>query len=569
MATDAFMAPGAYDADAEQIRRRMAYAQALTQQGQQPLQGQMVSGHFVAPSITQHLSNLLKTYGGRMGMNQAEGDMRALSDTRRQEFDKVLGAMRGTPAETIPPTTPNDDDGNPMPSATKAAVPGNMNAAMLMALKSYNPAVQAIGSNIMTNQMQAEMTRQKLADVLKQFGVGQPSAPAGAPNSPAASGATGATPATPATGTAGAPPAAGISGVNPLAFALTASGDPTFGKLGSMISDASKPIALREGDLVQTDAAGNYVSRYQQPKTDPGIVFNHGPNGQVISAAPIPGYAPANAAIAGAKASATEGAKAATDMVTIPTVDGPRMVTREQAIQMAGGPAPSTSGPTGNFVGSPQQIMSTISRIKDPTERANAFSAYAEQMARSGKKGIPLQDNGTSAFDSKMGTDQAETLTASHKSAKSAADDLMGIAEARKAIAGGVFQGSGANFKLAVAKFINANVPGVTVDAEKTGNSDYLKSTLGRGLLEQAKTLGSNPSNADAQRINDIVGDLTKDPNAMTKILDWRQGMAERAIRLHNTSLEQAMANGFKPRFDMRITQPTTKGGGWSIAPAN
>ena len=158
MATqDAFMAPGAYDADAEQIRRRMAYAQALTQQGEQPLQGQMVSGHFVAPSITQHLSNLLKTYGGRMGMNQAEGDMRALSDTRRQEgmadMGKFAAALRGTPEQTIQPTLANDDEGNPYPAAVKPASGPDLNEALRIAMSSRNPMLSSAGSSIMASMM--------------------------------------------------------------------------------------------------------------------------------------------------------------------------------------------------------------------------------------------------------------------------------------------------------------------------------------------------------------------------------------------------------------------------------
>lgn len=190
---------------------------------------------------------------------------------------------------------------------------------------------------------------------------------------------------------------------------------------------------------------------------------------------------------------------------------------------------------------------------------APSAPAAASASPASLAAGPSAQDQVQSKFNEKMALEQADMLTKSATGAKSASDELLGIQEARKAIDSGVFAGSGANQKLAISKFINANVPGLNIDPEKVGNTDYLKSTLGRGLLEQAKTLGSNPSNADASRINDIVGDIGKDPMAMRKILDWRQDMAVRAIAQHNQKIDQAEASGFKPQFDMRVQNPLGK----------
>jgi hypothetical protein len=57
--------PG-FDPD-EYARQQQAIqlGQALMQQGMQPNQGQMVSGHYVAPSVTQYLSSLAQVLGGR------------------------------------------------------------------------------------------------------------------------------------------------------------------------------------------------------------------------------------------------------------------------------------------------------------------------------------------------------------------------------------------------------------------------------------------------------------------------------------------------------------------------
>jgi hypothetical protein len=125
-----------------------------------------------------------------------------------------------------------------------------------------------------------------------------------------------------------------------------------------------------------------------------------------------------------------------------------------------------------------------------------------------------------------------EHYAKSAENARISADSVRSIQEARSTIDKGAFMGSGAEYKLAIAKFAN-DVLGVPLDTEKATNSNYLKSTLGTRLLEQAKTLGSNPSNADAARIDSIVGSLSTDRNAMRKILDWNEEMARRVIENH------------------------------------
>jgi hypothetical protein len=154
--------------------------------------------------------------------------------------------------------------------------------------------------------------------------------------------------------------------------------------------------------------------------------------------------------------------------------------------------------------------------------------------------GPSTQEQASAEFNKTMAGKQAEQLDKSYTAANDASSALLGIQQSRKAMNTGAFQGSGAEAKLAITKFINANIPGVNIMPEDVANTDYLKSTLGGALLEKAKTLGSNPSNADASRITDIVGSIGKDPNAMGKILDWQQEMAMRSITQHNTKIDQA-----------------------------
>lgn len=72
--------------------RQRAVSEALRQQAAQPMQGQMVSGRYVAPSITQGLSKLFSGY--------ASGRLGNLADEReRTQRSELADALRGPKAE--------------------------------------------------------------------------------------------------------------------------------------------------------------------------------------------------------------------------------------------------------------------------------------------------------------------------------------------------------------------------------------------------------------------------------------------------------------------------------------
>ena len=216
-----------------------------------------------------------------------------------------------------------------------------------------------------------------------------------------------------------------------------------------------------------------------------------------------------------------------------------------------------------------KKAQANLAAAKTPEERTRAQSDIDSLGREAGRIGIKLQDDSSRKFGEQVANKSADALLESRDKAKSANDSLMGIKQSRLAIAGGVFQGSGAEVKLSIAKFINANIPGVNIDPEKVSNTDYLKSTLGAGLLAEAKTLGTNPSNADATRINDIVGSVGKDPGAMAKILDWRQDMAERSIKTHNATVADAEKRGMSSPYELRINAPVADAPAPAAAPSN
>ena len=90
------------DPQQEEIQRQRAYAQALRQQANEPIQQQVVSGRVVPISWTQGLANMLKAYTGRKLDEEADQKQKTLVESRRaqgaSDIQGIVEALRGKPA---------------------------------------------------------------------------------------------------------------------------------------------------------------------------------------------------------------------------------------------------------------------------------------------------------------------------------------------------------------------------------------------------------------------------------------------------------------------------------------
>jgi len=76
--------PTDFQPEMQDISRQQKMAQLLMQQAFQQPQGQMISGQYVAPAITQQLAPLFAAYVGSKGMEAAEGKQLELAKAIRQ-----------------------------------------------------------------------------------------------------------------------------------------------------------------------------------------------------------------------------------------------------------------------------------------------------------------------------------------------------------------------------------------------------------------------------------------------------------------------------------------------------
>lgn len=309
----------------------------------------------------------------------------------------------------------------------------------------------------------------------------------------------------------------------------------------------------------------------------------------------LPKFAENQAAIAGAQSEATEGAKAGYDFVTVDVKqpDGsvkPQLMRKDQASKFLGGQLGQTQQPTLTNKGTgflTPEIQSIIAAddAKNGNGKPvtvnlngakagqgygwNATSAPQVPALQTPQYGLGLSQQEKDALEVAKARDKsmaeasakagAEKMYSSHEAAQKAADNLASIEEQRRAIASGVYGGAGADLKLALQKGFQGL--GINIaDPSKATNTDYLKSQLGQGVLAQAKTLGANPTDADARRIEDIVGTINKDPQALNKLIDYKEMMIRREIEQHNTRYKQAVGNGFQAPYDMEVKLPEKSG---------
>lgn len=261
-----------------EMAQRQAYAQALMQQGMEPLQGQSVNGHYVAPSWTQGLAKALSGYMGMKAMADMPKQQQELQDLQMQRQAQLFGL--GQPS-----------NGNSVAQAFPVGASGQQPAQQPMA--GAQPQVPLLPGR----------SAQESFTIAQGMGL------------------------------------------------------PAYLKLAAE-QGFQKPMVVGEGGTV-------YDPMSRQPQFSAaknGIQTMYGPNGPV--AGMVPGYGAANAAIQGMEAGATEGAKAAFDLVEVPNGSGGKiLMPRAQAAAMLGGQgaAPAQSPNPSQPAGTPGALGTTIS----------------------------------------------------------------------------------------------------------------------------------------------------------------------------------------------------------------
>ena len=388
-----FNLPGPYQAELSRIADQQRMAEMLQAQSQAPLERFSYKGIEARTPATAGLAKLLQGFGGAYFQNQAREEEKALGERYKTESSDILRkafeAGAGTPAvagrdipessfvpsgsdltDLVPPTrVPEGQPGEGnivQPAYTipgRAAVAPNQQEMARLLMTSPNPAHEAFG----LQQMQKNAQMQAFINA------------GNAGNAPTPS-------AAPAATTGVIPPAGGAPAGQPLATAMSKFGgpaggqpmsvwmqiDPTGGKyteqLAKDFTDQNKPTdKIRELTAAGIKPGSDAWNFALTDTATQGGIWRRGADGALSLA---PGYAAGQ----GSVTTATEGAKAEFDIITVPITqpDGTTInqtMTRKQAVERAGGGAPSQSGSPLNLTAPTYQAGRDLSEQLDQNKQ--------------------------------------------------------------------------------------------------------------------------------------------------------------------------------------------------------
>ncbi len=192
----------------------------------------------------------------------------------------------------------------------------------------------------------------------------------------------------------------------------------------------------------------------------------------------------------------------------------------------------------------------------------DAFQGYEINKARAGaaRNNNTVINAGPKAFETELGKLDAEKLGQFRTSAEAGQSTLQTVASLRSAEKSGVFDGGGAAAKTALANMVY----GITgVEMKELPGSQMFNAQASKLILDQVKTLGANPSNADREFIENTVPNLSTSATARAQLLDFMEKKAKGNIDLYKRADSHARKNSGLNGFNYLDADQDFSG--WSI----
>lgn len=519
-----FTSPGFdYSADIASIDRKRKLAEALQAQSFQPIQAANAGGIQTPVSWTQGLSKLAEAWASGKQEKAADQEQRELSARSQNDYKNMLTAgmakLQGSPVA-------EDASGN----VTPAQAPDPMGA---MAAFGSHP----MGSQFMPVAMQ-EVQRQRLTEALR----GQQSAPAvTSPNTMLAGPATpGSVPAAPQGQPSGAGgPAGGI----PMAAWLSQdpSGKTYLEQLAKDHTEGQKPVVNRgfgigrmvDGKYVPDPASLNQALDLERGKRD------------ITAPLETP--------------------------VTIKTSSGQEIqlsrpeyaeFQRTQRLPDRYGQQQPTEALPPNV---PPEHAAAYQTVLDASRKgitASASPSHAQPGQGLGTIGAgqsaadTLRQEGQKASNVEAAKEFVSEMRQNYSKLRDVPATLANIEHAKTLAAGSAasFMGPLGESKLAITKFLRANVPGMgNLSTDKVTSVEELRSTLFNQVMDNLKKMDASPSQYQQQVMQEAFGTLGTDPQSVPKILDTFGSILRNRVDIHNQTVTSAESRGTTFPHDVSI----------------
>jgi hypothetical protein len=109
-----------------------------------------------------------------------------------------------------------------------------------------------------------------------------------------------------------------------------------------------------------------------------------------------------------------------------------------------------------------------------------------------------------------------------------------------------------------VASFLN-NRLGTNIATEGVEDATVLRSRLFTGVIENLRKLDAQPTQAQQQVLQDAIGNLGTDPNALPRVLDAFGDILREKVGAYNAEVTDAESRGVKFPYNPVIKLPEAK----------
>jgi hypothetical protein len=137
---------------------------------------------------------------------------------------------------------------------------------------------------------------------------------------------------------------------------------------------------------------------------------------------------------------------------------------------------------------------------------------------------------------------------------------LQGAPEALKNIEGakklvsqaGGFVGQFADIKLAAVKALNNNL-GTNISPNEVASAEELRSRMFFQIMDNLKKLDAQPSQQQQRVMQEALGTIGTDPNAIPRVLDAFASTIRGKVAEHNKRVTQAEGNRIRFPYDLKV----------------
>ena len=199
-------------------------------------------------------------------------------------------------------------------------------------------------------------------------------------------------------------------------------------------------------------------------------------------------------------------------------------------------------------------VLAQLGKTKDPSERQQLQNRLTYLSTHA--PGTNVKVNAYMPASEEAQRDFMKSTRATYDTLKQSPSMFANIEASKKLIpAASVFMGTGGEGMKAAASFLN-NRLGMNVNTEGVKTAEELRSRLFQGILANLKRLDSQPSERQQAALEQALGSLNTDPNALSNVLDSYADTVRTNIDTHNAEVQSAISRGVKFPYDPIIKVP-------------